>query len=215
MQQELRNVRRINYNFGNIIFPLPQEEKNLARKLEKLFYKLNAAEAAATFNRICLQEGLLPNYTRIRLHDPTAAQEDNTRTFRRRLATRQLLEKQQLVRSLKDEVYQVKKQWRDIQQEYRSNIHRILKDLAKQDYNKKEKTILRKLNNLNGGKLCLPKKTERYINLTSYTPSPAEEELLQLGLNCHFADKPKPINKRVEVEVLIDNLTALEREGKL
>ena len=215
MQQELRNVRRINYNFGNIIFPLPQEEKNLARKLEKLFYKLNAAEATATFNRICLQEGLLPNYTRIRLHDPTAAQEDNTCAFRRRLATRQLQEKQQLIRSLKEEIHQVKAQWKDIQQEDRSDIHQVLKDLTAQDYTKKEKTILHKLNNLNGGKLRLPKKTERYVNLTQYTPTPAEEDLLQLGLNCHFADRPKPINKRVEVEVLIDNLSTLEREGKL
>ena len=60
MQQVLRNVRPIN-NFGEIIFPLPLEEKVLVRKLEKLYYKLNAAETAATFNKICLQEGLLPN----------------------------------------------------------------------------------------------------------------------------------------------------------
>ena len=60
MRNASRNVRNNTVNFGNILFSLPLEEKNLARKLEKLLYKLNAAEAAAVYNKICLQEGLLP-----------------------------------------------------------------------------------------------------------------------------------------------------------
>ena len=71
------------------------------------------------------------------------------------------------------------------------------------------------MKNLNGGKLRLPRRQERFINLTEYTPTPDEVELLQLGLNCHYADRPKPIIKRLEVEVLIDSLTSLERQGKL
>ena len=122
MQEVLRNVGRIN-NFGNVIFHLPIEEKALARKLEKLLYKLNAAETAAVYNKICLQEGLLPNYTRLRLHDPAAAQEDNTRAFRRRLASQQLRDKQERIRQLKEEIHQARQQWKDIQLEDRAPIH--------------------------------------------------------------------------------------------
>ena len=120
MQQVLRNVRPIN-NFGEIIFPLPLEEKVLVRKLEKLYYKLNAAETAATFNKICLQEGLLPKYTRLRLHDPNAAQDVNTSAFRRRLATHQLAEKEERIRSLKEEIHQTRTEWTSIQQEDRAD----------------------------------------------------------------------------------------------
>ena len=56
MPEDWRNVRNIN-NFGNLVFSLPQEEKKIVRKLERLHYKLNAAEAAAIFNNIYLQGG--------------------------------------------------------------------------------------------------------------------------------------------------------------
>ena len=39
----IRNVGQNTENFGNLLFPLPVQEKTLIRKLEKLTYKLNAA----------------------------------------------------------------------------------------------------------------------------------------------------------------------------
>ena len=215
MRVDSRNVGANRNFFGNLIFPLPSQEKALVRKLEKQLYKLNAAETAAIYNKICLEEGLLPNYTRLRLHDPTAADDYHTRTFRRRLAERQLKESQEKVRRFKNEVQHTKQEWQQIQRTDRGAINDALKDLALQDYNLKERTILRKLNHLNGGKLRIPKKREKYINLTSYTPTPEEEELLQMGLNCHYADKPQPIKKRLEIEVLIDSLMSLEKSGKV
>ena len=74
---------------------------------------------------------------------------------------------------------------------------------------------MRKLINLNGGKLRLPKLRRNYINLTEYEPSQDEEDLLQLGLNCHFADKPQPRQKRLEIEILMDSLLSLEKEKKV
>ena len=56
----IRNVGQNTENFGNLLFPLPVQEKTLIRKLEKLTYKLNAAETAITFNTTCINEGLLP-----------------------------------------------------------------------------------------------------------------------------------------------------------
>ena len=47
---------------GRIVHLLPQDERKTVRRLEKLAYKINAAETAAIFNETCIQEGLLPRY---------------------------------------------------------------------------------------------------------------------------------------------------------
>ena len=49
-------------NLGQLLYQLPAEVKTLIRKLEKFLYKLNAAETAITFNKVCMKEGLLPKY---------------------------------------------------------------------------------------------------------------------------------------------------------
>ena len=56
------NIPENTTSFGYLLFPLPQEEKILIRRLEKAIYKLNAAETAIIFNETCLREGLLPRY---------------------------------------------------------------------------------------------------------------------------------------------------------
>ena len=86
-------------NFGNLLFHLPAEEKALIRKLEKQIYKQNAAETAVVFNSTCINEGLLPKYTNVRLHDPNAANDRHTRDFRRWLAERQLQDKKNEART--------------------------------------------------------------------------------------------------------------------
>ena len=47
-------------NFGNLIFPLPEEIKKKIREIEKATYKLNAVETAGTLNKVCLLEGIYP-----------------------------------------------------------------------------------------------------------------------------------------------------------
>ena len=203
-------------NIGSLLYSLPAEEKTLVRKLEKHLYKLNAAETAVIFNTTCINEGLLPKYTNLRLHDPTAADDHHTRTFRRRLAERQLIEKHKEVRTAREDVKNIKQQWRSLHgNEDRAQIVDILQRLQEKDRKKKEEVILRKLINLNGGKLRLPQHRQNYINLTNYEPDQDEEALLQLGLNCHYADKPHPRQKRLEIEVLLDNLLTLEKSKKV
>ena len=203
-------------NIGNLLFQLPTNERNLVRKLEKQLYKLNAAETAVTFNTTCINEGLLPKYTNLRLHDPTAAEDRHTRTFRRRLAERQLKEKEKEVRAAREAVHNLQQQWSSLHEnEDRAQIVDTLQRLQEEDKRKREETILRKLINLNGGKLRLPQHRQNYVNLTSYVPDHDEEAILQLGLNCHYADKPQPRQKRLEIEVLLDNLLSLEKEKKV
>ena len=101
-------------NFGNLLLSLPAEEKTLIRKLEKQLYKLNAAETAVTFNNTCVNEGLLPKYTHIRLHDPDAVNDRHTRAFRKRLAERQLEEKRRVARTARGAVDNLQQQWRSL-----------------------------------------------------------------------------------------------------
>ena len=48
--------------FGRLLHLLPQDERQIVRQLEKLAYKINAAETAIIFNETCIQEGLHPKY---------------------------------------------------------------------------------------------------------------------------------------------------------
>ena len=203
-------------SFGDLIYHLPAEEKSLIRRIEKILYKINAAESAVAFNFTCLNEGLLPKYTNLRLHDPTAANNAHTLAFRRRLTERQLNDKEQELRALLQTHKDLLQQWTTTHTHHnRTAIQEALSHLQEADRRKKERTILRKLSNLNGGKIRLPQKRQAYINLTNYVPDHDEEALLQLGLNCHYSSKPSERLKRLEVEVLLDHLTTLEKDRKV
>ena len=49
-------------SFGFILNTRTNPERNIIRKIEKVYYKINSAEAAILFNKTCLNEGLLPRY---------------------------------------------------------------------------------------------------------------------------------------------------------
>ena len=203
-------------NFGQLIHPLPNFEKSIVRRIEKISYKINAAEVAILFNECCIKEGFYPNYTNLRLHDPSAQQVRRTRNFRRSLIVRQIhLKKDERVK-LSNDLLDLHNQWSNLPVfTERQPIKDALQNLKNQDLRKKEQVILRKLIRLNGGKLKIPRNQRRYINLTQYQPDAEEEDLLQMGLNCHYIDKYDLKKKRLEVEVLLDTLLSLENQGKV
>ena len=91
-ERNSRNVRTIN-PLGNLLFGLPEENKRTIRQFEKVTLKINSTELAVIFNKTCIREGILPKYTNLRLHDPTARGAPATAVFRRTLIQRQLEEK--------------------------------------------------------------------------------------------------------------------------
>ncbi|XP_076049329.1 uncharacterized protein LOC143030005 [Oratosquilla oratoria] len=72
---------------------------------------------------------------------------------------------------------------------------------------------LRKLVALNHGNLLVPQPKEGFVNLSNVKLTANQVELLNLGLNCHVLSPPKPFQKRLELEVLLDNIQELERKG--
>ena len=52
-------------SLGNLIFDLRNDQKVLIRKIEKLQRKREKTKNAVIFNQTCLQEDILPKYTKI------------------------------------------------------------------------------------------------------------------------------------------------------
>ena len=79
----------------------------------------------------------------------------------------------------------------------------------------KRKIISNKLRNLYGSNIMLPENTDSFVNLSKYTPTEDERQFLNLGLNCHIMTKFNLNDKKVEMEILYEDLLSLEREGKI
>ena len=52
-------------DYGRLLHQLPEELRTLMRKYEALRKKLINNEWSTKFNEICLQEDVLPNFTRV------------------------------------------------------------------------------------------------------------------------------------------------------
>ena len=50
-------------NYGEVLHNAPSNLKKLFRKLERLKLKIISSTWSLTFNNVCLQENILPNYT--------------------------------------------------------------------------------------------------------------------------------------------------------
>ncbi|XP_076046144.1 uncharacterized protein LOC143028224 [Oratosquilla oratoria] len=68
---------------------------------------------------------------------------------------------------------------------------------------------------MNGGQIKVPQPSESYVNLTNIDLDSDQKELLDMGLNCHVLSKPRPHQKRVEIEVLIESILKLAKDGIL
>ena len=98
----------------------------------------------------------------------------------------------------------------------RDNIDKELARLRTQHRQGVESRNIAKLSRLYGGNIKLPRPTSGYINLVPELElTYDQEELLNFGLNCHFNTKPRQHRKRMELEVLLDNIQTLEKAGKV
>ena len=202
---------------GSLLQQLRNDEKKLIRDIENVHKKICNAQCAITFNNVCLRENILPGYTNIRLHDESARNDENTRRFRRELVERQIAEKIDLKKRLSSQLHALTTAWNltSISEALRNEINHSLNALINQHRRGIEANNLRKLSNLYGGNLKIPKPIKGYINLANIELTPDQEDLLNKGLNCHFMSKPKPHRKRIEMEVLLDDIQKLEKDGKV
>ena len=57
--------------------------------------------------------------------------------------------------------------------------------------------------------------SNKFINLSDHQLTPEEKDVLNLGLNCHIQKKMDPIKKKMNIELLYQNLTQMEKDGKI
>ena len=73
--------------------------------------------------------------------------------------------------------------------------------------------IVSKLNRLYRDSLVFPQETKFFLNISTTTLTPQQENLLNMGSKCHIKQKIDPIRKKVECEILYDSLLKLEEKN--
>ncbi|MPC84134.1 hypothetical protein E2C01_078861 [Portunus trituberculatus] len=78
-----------------------------------------------------------------------------------------------------------------------------------------ESGMIKKLTKLYGGNIKLPCPICGYTNLTDLVLTQDQEDIMNVGLNCHFLTKPHPHCKRIEIKMLLDDIQQLESKKKV
>ena len=203
--------------FGQVIQQLSFTQRASIRKVENFSKKLVNAEAAAKFNDICLREDLLPNYSIFKVHDEAVRDAPETRQYRRKLVERQLRCKQEEIKKLQATLAEHRLAWTsfEVPQDLRIRVEALLQEELDQHTRITSDRIQRKLVRLNGGHLRISNATPGFVNLTDKPLTEDQEELLNLGLNCHVLSTPRPFQKRIELEALMSDLHKLASAGKV
>ncbi|XP_076043751.1 uncharacterized protein LOC143026856 [Oratosquilla oratoria] len=137
--------------------------------------------------------------------------------YRKQLIQRQINQKSELLRNQQHQLNQLKEQFEgfvlapEVQQEITTTLNNIQQRCT---HIQRSKTI-KKLSHLYGGPLVLPQPSEGFLNLSNFSLTEAQKELLNLGLNCHLQPKFDRVDKVAETELLLQSLLTLETEGKV
>ena len=204
-------------NFGNLLYNVPGELKRLYRKLEGNQKKVIRAKWSIAFNNVCLRENILPNYTRIRHHDPGVANTSHTLGYRAYLIEREIKLKEKQIEELslmKSNLDNNISRY-EYDTELKNSIQKALDLILHNCESVQKSVILKKLNNLYKGQFFLKNEVNYFVNLSDHKVTPSEKEFLNLGLNYHLQPKYDKLHKQTELEVLYSNLIDLEREKKI
>lgn len=204
-------------SFGELIYNLPRETKKIIRSIETVNRKLVKAKNALVFNETAINENLLPNYTRIKTHDPAVKDKHFTREYRLKLVEHQIDEKKRLIKVLEEKLSKLNEKFEKchIEAKVREDIESHLDLSVKNSYHANQIKTIKKLSKLYGGEIKVPETKEAYINLSSVELSDVQKELLNLGLNCHYQCKYDPLDKKAELEVLYQDILKLQKEKKV
>ena len=198
---------------GTLIYSLPAEQKKEVRELEKVSLKLAKSECSLLFNSVCLSENILPNYTNINLHDDAAKREPFTLKYRRQLVQREhdlakekrsTLEQELNERTVSLRNSMDKNIFEEVSSTISNNVEKLVVDTKLK--------MVRKLSTLYKNPIVLPEdRNDSFVNLSTYTPTANETALLNLGLNCHIQSPIDKYKRKVELEILYEQLLQLKQ----
>ena len=208
-----------------LLHQVPEELRRTFRLYESTSKKLINLKWSITFNTTCLKENILPNYSRIRHHDPAVASTTATVKYRRYLIEREIegkIEKKEDLEKCKNQC-EGKINNYECNSESKTNVINCLKIILQNSDRVAKTRIIKKLNGLyqgqnvvnedKGKSFCVKENVDSFINLSDYQLTDDEKQLLNLGLNCHLQPKYDKLHKKVELEVLYKNLLDIESKS--
>ncbi|MPC68551.1 hypothetical protein E2C01_062753 [Portunus trituberculatus] len=94
----------------------------------------------------------------------------------------------------------------------KQQISNRLETLRSQHRQRVESDMIKKLAKLLGDNIKLPRPNRGYTNLTDVVLTQDQEDILNMGIQCHYLTKPRPHRKRLEIETLLDDIQELEKK---
>ena len=212
-------------SYGNLLYALPEELRGLFRRYENYSKKLINLEWSIKFNSICNNEDILPNYSRLRHHDPAVALTGTTLKYRKYLVERELQSEERKlvdVRIEKEECYNSIVNF-ECEHALKNSVDDALQCIIVNHEQVVKTRTIKKLNSLYYGRgltdknqsICIRSDIHSFINLSSHQLSPDEIQFLNLGLNCHIQPKYDKLFKLAEIESLYQSLLRLEGENAI
>ena len=203
--------------YGDLLHTIPEDLRKLYRKYESMEKRIIRAKWSRTLNDVCLKEHILPDFARIRHHDPALVNSSNTIEYQFSLIREEIVKKDRIV----DKLCKDKEEILNLINSYEIDGHS--KDLIRnalnvvfQNSNRAQKTaITKKLNKFSNSQILLKNDIDCFTNLSGHELSPLQKEYLNLGLKYHLQPKYNKLHKQTELEVLYNTLTDLEKENKI
>ena len=204
-------------NFGSVIFEHNIDNRKTIRSIESLSKKLYNAKAALTFNKQCELNNLLPAFTNIHLNDEAVQQRHFTLEFRRNLVKNEIEAKTKRVQELEEELARQQHLYRNlnISEDLRRQTDEALSGTLDLHAHTQESHVQKKLCNLYGGWVPLPKLKDGYVNLSDVALSEDQKELLNLGTKYALTPKYSNRNKKAELEILYQDICKLKTQNKI
>ena len=199
--------------FGEILRSCQADTRSILRNIENVSYKLNNAITAVDFNTSCISNGLLPQYTFSRKADSQRITPQQRLEYLKKEKEKKLI----LVEQLTKELSNLHIIWnnQDIPQHFRTTVNSCLDSQVNDHLTQTRRRVAKKLEVLYGGPIETASHNDKFINLSNVSLTPSQTKLLNLGLNCPYLTKPKPFDKRVNLEILLDDIQNLASTGKV
>ena len=211
MQNDLRNASLV-----AVLNVLSAENKQLFRSIEKHESKEISEFYGVLFNSTCINEGLLPNYSNFNINSRAVQNELSIAEQRRNLVKNELEAHKERLAETKRTLLSLREKFNqsDIPNDLREIIESHLLTLRENLNQSTKNRIVKKLNVLYSGQICLQNESQsRYLNISQHVLTSQQHDFLSLGYKCHVKTKFDPLRKKAELEVLYDSLEKLQERG--
>ena len=211
----------VSMNYAYLLHTVPEGLRKLFRISENISKKLININWSVTFNNICLNEGILPNFTRIRHHDRAVSRTEPTMKYRRYLVEREIAKKKEQKTDLERQKEECTAgiEAFNCNPDLKAPLYDALKDILINSDNVTKTRTIKKLNSLYYGhnflrnsnyNFCIKENVNSFVNLSDHQLTKDEVEFLNLGLNCHIEPRYDKLQKETEIEALCQSLLQLE-----